>query len=71
METGIWENFHWENEIWVTGTEKRKQTRNRLKHGTGTGIWKIGKPIVWELGFGQNVGWQMRFYPLSGYALPS
>ena len=40
MGTGIWANFHWESEIWVTGT----------------GIWSLGMGITdrktIELGLG-------------------
>ncbi len=38
--------------IWVTGTGNHKQINNR----TGNGIWKIGKTMGCEIGFGQKFG---------------
>jgi len=64
MGTGIWANFHWESGIWVTGNGNHRQKNNK----TGTGIFKIWKKIGWEMGFGQNFGWENGIYtpPPSG-----
>jgi len=53
MGTGIWENFHWESGIWVTGTgiwSLGMGITDRKTIELGLRFLKFGKTICWENG---------------------
>jgi len=58
MGTGIWANLHWESGIWSLGMGITDRKTIEL----GLGFLKFGKTIDWEMGFGQNLGWENGIY---------
>ncbi len=46
--------------IWDTGAGNHTQITNKARNG----IWEIGKTIGWEMGHGQDLGWEIGFFSL-------